>query len=100
VTGRPATVTVVEREVEDVLAAIWKITVPFPVSGDPETILTQLALSLAVQLQLEELAVTLIGTRPPAAGTAWLPGATVNVHEFPGWVTVTGVPATVRFAVR
>jgi hypothetical protein len=24
----------------------------------------------------------------------------VNVHEVPGWVTVTGVPATVRFAVR
>jgi hypothetical protein len=91
---------VVDREVDEVLAATWRITVPFPVSGEPETMLTQLALSLAVQEQLEELAVTLIGTRPPAGGTERLPGATVNAHDVPGWITVTGVPATVRFAVR
>jgi hypothetical protein len=62
VTVRPAIVSVVERVLDEVLAATWKITIPFPVSGDPETRLTQLALSLAVQPQLEALAVTLIGT--------------------------------------
>jgi hypothetical protein len=62
VTDRPATVTVVERDLVDVLGETWNVTVPLPVSGDPPAMLTQLALSLAVQLQLERLAVTLTAT--------------------------------------
>jgi hypothetical protein len=57
-TGCPAIVSIVERDAPDVLAETWNSTTPLPVSGDPETMLTQLAPSLAVQLQLDELAVT------------------------------------------
>ena len=55
-TGRPATISVVQRDVADVLAETRNVTVPLPVSLDPDTMLTQLEPSLAVQAQLDAAA--------------------------------------------
>ena len=44
----PATVRVVERDVAEVRGETLNSTVPLPLPVDPETMVTQLALSLAV----------------------------------------------------
>jgi hypothetical protein len=82
VTSRPATAKVVERAAVDVLAVTWNVTVPLPVPLEPDTMLTQLALSVAVHPQVEAVA-TLTVTRPPAADIESSAGVTVKLHVFP-----------------
>jgi hypothetical protein len=60
---------------------------------------TQLAVSLAVHAQSVEF-LTLILTRPPSRRTERPDGSTVNVHDVPGWLTVTCSPAIVILAFR
>ena len=60
---------------------------------------TQLALSLAVHVQSVGL-LTLILFRPPSRCAETLDGSTVNVHDVPGWLTVTCSPAIVILAFR
>ena len=62
----PATVSVPVRGVVTVFAATLKPTVPFPVPLLPLVIVIQLALLVAVQVQLLDV-VTAVVDEPPAA---------------------------------
>jgi hypothetical protein len=83
VTGLPATVTVADREDVLVFAATLYRTVPLPVPLEPLEIVIQLALSLAVHVQLAVVVTEIALPVVPAAAGAAAVGETVNEQFAP-----------------
>jgi len=79
VTVCPAMVSVRRRADVPVFAVVLYVTVPLPVPLAPAVTVIQVALLVAVQVQ-PVCVVTFTVELPPAAGSASVVGATVNVH--------------------
>jgi hypothetical protein len=95
----PATVSVAEREDEDVFAATVNATVPLPLPLAPDVIVIHVALLVAAHAQPVP-AVTETDPEPPLAATDWLVGLIESLHELPASVTVNVLPPIVRVPVR
>jgi hypothetical protein len=79
VTVCPAIVSVPVRADVPVFAVVLYVTVPLPVPLAPAVTVIQVALLVAVHVQ-PVCVVTLTVELPPAAGSASVVGATVNVQ--------------------
>jgi hypothetical protein len=100
VKGFPAIIRVAALDRVPGFAITLNVTVPDPVPVVLLEIVTQAALLDAVQLQVDDVAVTVTVPVPPLDGNVWLVGEIVKTHDVAGWVTVNVLPAMVIVPVR
>jgi hypothetical protein len=93
----PAIVIVPERP-GPLLDATVKFTVPSPLPLEPDVMVIQACVLVAVHAQPAP-AVTVTEPFPPEEATDWESGEMANVHPSP-WVMVTVCPATVTVPER
>ena len=95
--GMPATLSVAERAVVPVFAAIMYVADPDPVP-EPVNVIHAAAVD-DVQAQADCVD-TVIVPLPPPGGRVTMRGVTANVHDALGSVTMKVLPAIVSVAVR
>lgn len=98
----PPIVTVPDR-VPPVFAATFTLTEPLPLPLAPLAIVSHGALLVAVQVQPAAVDTATFTPFAPAAGTDWLVGLMLTVHDVPddpAWLTVNVVPPILMLPMR
>jgi hypothetical protein len=88
----PAIATVPVRWADPLLAAALTVVDPLPVPVAPVVTVSQVALLVALQPQVDSDAVTFVEALPPLAATDCAPGDKENEHEPAAWLTVNVWP--------